>query len=282
MILKIKNENKVSTHLISTVRPKSPVFQLPEYQNRPKVSFCITHKNRFHQIAETLTKNLNDNRIDEGRVEFILVDFGSDHDMKNWVADQFSAEISSEYLKFFHTSKLEKWHAPIAKNTAHRLSTGQILVNLDGDNFTGYRGGQFVYEHFMENQHDICCWQFSGRNGDGSFGRIASARDTFFGIGGYNEELLEMGFQDRDLVRRLEMSGVKVVLALDESYNHTLENDQYEPKEMAYASMRLFNKKIAKRIVKKDNLKANGNTMGIQSGIKQLVITNGKISMIDV
>lgn len=265
----------------TTHRFRSPIFRMPEFAGAPLVSFCIPHKNRFSQISQTLKKNLDDNRLDQKNIEFILVDFGSGDDIAGWVFENFRTDLESGYLKFFQNNSLEGWHAPLAKNTAHRLSSGKILVNLDGDNFTGYRGGMFVYREFMSHECDICLWQFSGIFNDGSFGRIAAARDTFIAIGGYNEELLDMGFQDRDLVRRLEVYGAKVVLAPDEEYSQAIENDKYDPATMEYTAMRLFNKYIAKRLMTRGYFVANGGKLGLED-VRRLTLKGKNFILKDV
>ncbi len=54
-----------------------------------KISFCITCKNRLHQIRQTLPKNLEDNRRLQELVEFVLVDFGSTDGLRKWISDNF-------------------------------------------------------------------------------------------------------------------------------------------------------------------------------------------------
>jgi hypothetical protein len=137
----------------------------------------------------------------------------------------------------------------------------------------------FVYNAFVAASHDICLWQYSGDSQDGSFGRIAASRDAFFAVGGYNEEFLEMGFQDRDLVNRLEMIGTEVKLELDPRFNRAIENDKYVPENMQYSFMRRYNRVLSSRLLANDVVLANHGKMGL-SGIKQLII--GPNKMIDV
>ena len=47
------------------------------------LSFCITCKNRLHQISKTLPQNLKDNKNKD--IEFILVDFSSKDGLKEYV-----------------------------------------------------------------------------------------------------------------------------------------------------------------------------------------------------
>jgi hypothetical protein len=281
MIVDLGKNTGVSSTLLALRRPQSSVFRMREFDSAPLVSFCITNKNRLSQIRKTLPKNLSDNQIDHDKIEFILVDFGSDEPIEDWLFSEFREELASGYLKYFGCSSLNKWHAPKAKNTTHRLSTGKILVNLDGDNFTGYRGGMFVYSVFMSSPNDTCLWQYSGESEDGSFGRIASSRDAFFSVGGYNQEFLEMGFQDRDLVNRLEMIGVEVKLEPDLRYNGAIENDKYVPQTMDYTMMRRSNRRISHRLVASGKVVANNGVFGL-SGIQQLVVDGNSYQMIDV
>jgi len=264
----------VGTPLRSTRRAQSPLFRMAEFQHAPLVSFCISHKNRLHQVKETLPKNLADNRLDQSKIEFVLVDFESDEDVGQWLMADFGEELASGYLKFYQCGGLDKWHSPKAKNTAHRVSSGKILVNLDGDNFTGYRGGMHVYNAFMSSPYDVCLWQYSGDSQDGSFGRIAASRDAFFALGGYNEEFLEMGFQDRDLVNRLEMMGAQVILDMDARYNQAIVNEKYTPPGMKYEVMRRYNRKLAGRLIRTDSLVANERHFGLPA-VRQLIIKEG-------
>ena len=115
----------------------------------PKISFCITCKNRLYQIKKTLPQNLEDNRRLQEIVEFVLVDFGSTDGLRKWISDNFKHEIRSGYLKYFYTEEMVYWHASIAKNTAHMLAQNDILVNLDCDNYTGSNGGWFCTNVLM-------------------------------------------------------------------------------------------------------------------------------------
>src|SRR4051812_49289287 len=90
---------------------------------KKKLSFCITCKNRFHQISETLPVNLADNATDVDDVEFVLLDFDSRDGLKEWVINNFQSELESGYLKFLFTDAVPNWHAAIAKNTAHLYSS---------------------------------------------------------------------------------------------------------------------------------------------------------------
>jgi glycosyltransferase involved in cell wall biosynthesis len=61
--------------------------------NNTTLSFCITCKNRLHQIKQTLPQNLTDNREMKGKVDFVLVDFGSTDGLQEWIIGNFEPEI---------------------------------------------------------------------------------------------------------------------------------------------------------------------------------------------
>ena len=195
---------------------------------QPSLSFCITCKNRFHQIIRTLRQNLDDNRAHQQQIEFVLVDFGSNDGLRDWIISNFQDDLMSGYLRYYYTNELMYWHASVAKNTAHLLAQNDIAVNLDCDNYTGYHGGYFVIERFVNNRMDIVLHQFGGDLYDGSYGRISVLRKYFHYIGGYDELFDPMGYQDKDLFERLEAAGLLYILTSDYRYNNAICNTKKE------------------------------------------------------
>ena len=98
-----------------------------------KLSFCITHKNRFESLQKTLFQNLEDNQENRSDIEFILMDFHESEEVVDWVKENFHKEIQQGYLKYFR-AKMEGWSAPLAKNTAHYVAMGDILRFMEPTN----------------------------------------------------------------------------------------------------------------------------------------------------
>lgn len=193
----------------------------------PKLSFCISCKNRFHQISYTLPKNLDDNRLHQEWIEFILMDFGSVDGLREWVISHFQEYLKSGYLKYYYTEELSFWHASVAKNMAHKLANHNILVNLDCDNYTGYLGGQFVIRQFLQSR-DIVLHQFGGNLHDGSYGRISMLKKYFEAIGGYDESFEPMSYQDIDLINRLKQIGLRYRLQSNTRFCRAIANTKSE------------------------------------------------------
>lgn len=235
----------------------------------PSLSFCITCKNRLYQIRNTLRKNLDDNYMHKDIVDFVLVDFGSTDGLKDWIVSNFERELEEGYLRYFYTDKLDSWHASVAKNTAHLLARGEILVNLDCDNFTGVRGAAHVINHFLKNADDIVLHQARDLF-NGSFGRISVRRADFIAIGGYDESLLPMGYEDVDLIERLKALGLVYVHDSCKRFNDAIPNTREEglaniKGRVNYAEMVQKNRLKSQDNIAEGHLVANRNHFwGIQ------------------
>lgn len=241
----------------------------PRTGRAPKLSFCITSKNRIHQIQKTLLRNLEDNKELIGLVDFILVDFGSTDGLKKWVKEQCAEYLGNGLLKYYYTEKLPYWHTSTAKNTAHCLASGEIVVNLDGDNYTGYQGGLFVINQFHENR-PIVLHQFSGTYKDGSCGRIAVKQSDFMKIGGYDEQLEAVSYQDIDLLDRLTAIGLTKLHVPHPDYNAAEKNTKEEgtancASTLTWEKMRVLNHRKSVENLQNGKLVANNQKMiGIQ------------------
>jgi len=238
-----------------------------------KISFCIACMNRFWQIKHTLVKNLKDNEEDKDIVDFVLVDFNSQDGLKDFVLNNFKKELEEGYLKFYFTEELQNWHAPIAKNTPHRLAKGDILVNLDADNYTGYRGGKFLLDKYKSNDRNIFIHQGQGIYGKGNSGRVSYYKEDFMKIGGHNEIFLPMGHLDGDVINRLVATGIKRVNVPNNKYNDAIKNNKNDSIEncnskYTWKQMCRYNTLLSRNNIKNNILIANeGKEIGITKNI---------------
>lgn len=166
------------------------------------VSFCITCKDRLHRLKQTLPQNLKDNPGED--VEFVLLDYSSEDGLEGWVRENMMGEIQTGRLVFF-AARGQKWfHMAHAKNCAHRLAQGEILVNLDADNFTGEGFSEFLKSH---SGFDVMA---APDDPTGSHGRVCVKREVFNTYRGYDEDFDGYGWDDNDLVDRIRVDGNKV------------------------------------------------------------------------
>jgi len=246
-----------------------------------KLTFVMALMNRKHQIEQTLIKNLEDNWEDREDVEFVLMDVNSKDGFREWIREQDLAKYTKcGYLRYFETDMLDQWHASIGKNTATHQAQGKIVVTLDCDNFTGPRGGKFVIDHFEKNNYNCVVHQFDWNPQNGNFGRIALPKATFNQIGGYDQSLMPMGYQDWDIIKRAQAIGCEYVNPTDALYNQAIENEggkelsmanqTDDHKKMGWTEMNRINKlKCHHNLYRKKHI-ANDGYYGIRSNVRKI------------
>lgn len=244
----------------------------------PNISFCITCMNRFWQIKETLPINLRNNLNQKQQIEFILVDLGTPG-LAEWIQKHYKNYLETGYLRYRQFKHIKSWHASIAKNLSHHLAFGDIVVNLDCDNFTGPYGAQHIMKVFENSNPNILFHQWSGKDGDGTYGRISMKKKIFLSLGGYDESFMPMGYQDHDLIlRHNAMYGIdntisyekwKQKFPLNQKYSHlqqiysnAIENDKVSSTEntnssIPWGKMNLLNKTKSEKNIQQNKLVAN-------------------------
>ena len=215
---------------------------------------------------------MSDNYKSNSFVEFILVDFASDDGLKEWILATFVKELDLGYLRYYYTEELKNWNASIAKNTSHLYASGEFVMNLDCDNFTGPDGALFVLKQLERFGDNLLLHQFSGNLTDGSFGRIGSAKSYFLAVGGYDETFAPMGYQDVDLINRLCEFGLNYVNASNPLYNKAIINTKTESVQntnsnMTWEEMDAQNLLISTKNYHDGKIVVNNGKIGIQVNV---------------
>jgi hypothetical protein len=169
------------------------------------ISFCTTCHNRAYQLKQVFEKNLSTILQDSHDVEWVVLDYNSQDDLHPFITERLK-DIGGG-LTYVRERSGRPWHVCIAKNIAHNLANGDILMNLDCDNSIG-DALTIIRDEFRGSIGCLHLW--SGRYGDGTFGRIATRRHMFRAAGGYDEDFYPMAFQDVDFLQRLKDLGVVV------------------------------------------------------------------------
>ncbi len=173
-----------------------------------KVSYCTTCHGRLWQVAQTLFDNLRRLREDE---ELVLVDYGSRDGLERFVSSSPVCQKAIEAGRLVYArTEAKHYHCPKAKNLAHRLGRGELLVNLDADNSN--QGMRRVISRSFSGNQDVILQMDEGTRGDplrGTFGRICIPRYWFYRLGGYDESFAPIGHQDQDLIWRSKALGLR-------------------------------------------------------------------------
>ena len=188
----------------------------------PKVAFCITCKGRLEHIKKTLPRNLADNREFPNAV-FVLLDYNSNDGLEDYIQRTYQNELISGRLVYYKYPHPENFRMAHAKNMAHRLGIlegGDILVNLDADNYTGVGFAEYIVNRIQLAAEDGEVAFMRAREnhfgpGEGTArrmrwgcaGRIVVTKEAFLNAGGYDECYKHWSPDDKDFTARLSRLG---------------------------------------------------------------------------
>lgn len=178
-----------------------------------KISFCATCKNRLWQLVETMPSNMSA-VLGADDVDMVLLNYHSDDQLDQYVLDCFSSELKSGKLKYFKLgTERQYFDMSYAKNVVHRLATGQVLFNLDADNYIG----EIIPELRVLAVNELLLPLHVTGTDTARFGRIGLHKSAFHSLRGYNEKITGMGNDDSDLTSRAVSQGLKPVRSSDKS-----------------------------------------------------------------
>ena len=169
-----------------------------------RFSLCTNCMGRRAQLEQTLPRNLEVLR-QFPNFELVIVDYNSPDGFGDWVQKNFQAEMKSGLLSFFRSTEPAAYVMTHAKNVCHLLAAGEIVTNLDGDNFITPAYVRFVENSFLSGNENT----YIAFNGIGIGSRITIYKSIFLKIGGYDEGLgIGWGPDDFDITLRLFQLGL--------------------------------------------------------------------------
>lgn len=161
-----------------------------------RISFCTTCKGRLWQLEQTISKNIA--MLDDD-CEIVLLDYQSEDGLKDYIFNNFSEYLGNK-LKYYCMEENYNFTMSYAKNVVHKLASGEILFNLDADNLIHET---LINELRELKDHHILIPRFSRHlTNEGSYGRLGYTRKAFYGLNGYNENIIGMKADDGDFVGR--------------------------------------------------------------------------------
>lgn len=181
---------------------------MEESNNDYSISFCTVSMNRLHHIKETLPKNISDN-IGGVNIEFVILDYNSSDGLGEWMKENMGAWIGNGLVAYYRTQDREDFDRAHSRNMAFRLSKGDIICNIDADNFTGRDFAAYLKREFSDNSNMfLCAGDVHGKDANSNvLGRISMLRRDFILTEGFDELMRNYGFEDQDLINRLERAG---------------------------------------------------------------------------
>lgn len=172
-----------------------------------KISLCTTCMNRASDLKNTLIKNIEDN-LEYPNIEFVILNYNSSDDMHFFMQTSAVRKyLKLGVLKYYVTHSPHFYSMAHSRNVAFLSSTGQIVINVDADNYTG-----FGFASFVNKLAELCPRRaFFAKGKRMMHGRVGMYKDEFVKIGGYNEDFVGYGYDDHDLMIRAMNSGYKLM-----------------------------------------------------------------------
>lgn len=182
-----------------------------------KISFCTTCMNRLFHLKETYLLNIKNTSYENK--EFILLNYGSKDNIDDWAKINLNKFIKEKVVKYYKTTEPKYWVAAHAKNIAHKLASGDILVNLDCDNFLVENYCEYLIDLFKENV--IVASDYCDNEGNiGTCGLIASKKEHFYSVNGYDESfMVGWGMDDTNFQYRCRMKNNLKLIVQNRKYN---------------------------------------------------------------
>jgi glycosyltransferase involved in cell wall biosynthesis len=175
-----------------------------------KISFCTTIRNRLHHLRQTLPANLE--QIHHHDAELVLLDYGSSDGLDEWLTTRFKDELATGKLRRFRYTGADYFDRCHSKNLAIKLCSGEVFCNIDADNFIGEGFCAYVESIFTSEDKVFITGLNNAPNIPDCFGKICVKIADMFDIGGYDEGFEGHGFEDVDIVNRLQLAGLKKII----------------------------------------------------------------------
>lgn len=194
-----------------------------------KVSFCTTCMGRVHHLRQTLPRNLADS-VDwdaPDQTEFVILDYSSPDGLADWLHTdpRVAPYLQRGIVKYVRVDGERFFRHSHAKNLAHAHATGDILCNVDADNFVGAGFADWLRTVFSRRPNVIVATsRLNNRLNSGAYkgamGRIAMLSHNFWRLGGYDESVRFKGWsgEDTDLVLRALRTGMRPVMLRNRRY----------------------------------------------------------------
>lgn len=202
------------------------------------VIFCTTCKGRAQHIEQTLPQNIRDNP----GYTFVLLDYGSQDHLAEYLRNKHAGDIAAGRLVVYSFPTAGTFQMAHAKNMAHRcglLEGGDVLVNLDADNYTGAGFGHWVGNELHRNPNAFLWSKMikdgAGRLPKGISGRIVVSSRSFLNVGGYDERFSTWGPDDKDFNTRLRRIGYDAREIEARFLNAVMHNDKMRFREYKHA-----------------------------------------------
>jgi hypothetical protein len=182
---------------------------------------------RLHHLEKTLPVNLL-SCSSYPECEFVVLNYGSKDGMDSWMRNKLGYWIKKGIVKYYRTQLPKHYISTHAKNIAHKQATGDILCNLDADNFIIEGYPEYLVKAINLNSVVVSPSRDVFEI-DGSCGKIAVKKEHFYNVGGYDESLNSgWGWDDVNFQFRTRMKNNLIMIEADKKFCRVIEHSDTE------------------------------------------------------
>lgn len=160
------------------------------------INFCTTCKGRLWQLRQTLPVNI---KLTQKDVSIILLDYHSTDGLEEYITNNYNEYLIDGRLKYYklHTN-IYGFDMAYAKHIVHLLADGDVLFNLDADNYIG----DTISELRKLRESNILIPRHIKNTATSRCGRLGYSRVNYLRVGGYDTKIDGIFNDDGNFVRR--------------------------------------------------------------------------------
>jgi glycosyltransferase involved in cell wall biosynthesis len=194
-----------------------------------KITFATVCMNRLHHICQTLPQNIADNSGYEN-VDFLLLDYNSTDGLEDWIKNHMQEYILNGKLTFYRTNQPEYFNRSHSRNQILRMANGDIICNVDADNYTGAGFAHYINQEFSQDSNIFLAGSYMKEYAEykDSYGRFCAWKKDFVKVGGYDEEMESYGHEDTDLYERMTRLGRREINIMNFDFLHSIAHSDQE------------------------------------------------------
>ena len=189
------------------------------------ISFITPIKNRLDDLRLTFPHNYKQAFATGLAFEWVFVDWASNDLLLGYLTDQRDKlPCGGQNIKIISTRNRElEWSFARAKNSGLRVANGNLMANVDADNFITAKWVNALSKATSNRGLNIpiCIIPPGRQRSDAHFGgaggRIVLHRTVVELLRGYDESFVGYGYEDLDVIVRADNAGYEIVEVGEES-----------------------------------------------------------------
>jgi len=190
--------------------------------------------NRLHHLKTTLMQNFLNN-VNYPAVELLLLNYNSGDDLEEWAYANFGDYMDTGIFNYYKTLEPQVFSHSHSKNLAFRLADGDIVCNINADNYIGPGFASYINEAFHANDNVFLAPDHQANINGGASGIVCVKKSDFYKVGGFDERMKVYGWEDVDFTNRLQHAGLEKKLISDGSligaFSHS-EDEKYDKEKL--------------------------------------------------